>query len=293
MTNSSEDDAARFQNLHFLYRFRSAKTNYFKEELEQAIKNRAIYLSSIETQNDPFDSRPVFQESTLKEVNKALKKQYGNRPVVEESNIMRRFLNKEDRRRALKNLRPGVATAQLLQKAIQDHVRGFRRRAKIGCLSERWDSILMWSHYTNSHSGYCIEYKVSKDLKTPSIGKIPMPVVYSTTRSNLVTMDLMEMINEVKSAESSSINLPYKIIQALLLEKSVDWAYEKEWRVHSMDEKLPGYRKFSWLTATRVILGSNISEKNILSIRSALQQALPLAKAALHATEYKLVLEEV
>ena len=34
---------------------------------------------------------------------------------------------------------------------------------RVVCLSETYDSMLMWSHYARNHTGYCIEYEFNKD----------------------------------------------------------------------------------------------------------------------------------
>ena len=87
-------------------------------------------------------------------------------------------------------------------------------------LSRNWNNSLMWSHYTNSHKGFCIGFNekheffnnyLSEDKDT---SKYTLDVVYSETR----------------------VKIPTQLSQPRLLfepqtTKSVDWRYENEVRV--------------------------------------------------------------
>ncbi len=85
-------------------------------------------------------------------------------------------------------------------------------------LSRRWDSSLMWAHYTNSHKGFCIGFDASNPFfsdynKMEDKDKIFMPVKYSNERIRVPT-EFGEKIN------------PY-----IMLTKSKDWEYEDEERL--------------------------------------------------------------
>ena len=81
-------------------------------------------------------------------------------------------------------------------------------------LSEINDNILMWSHYSESHTGFCIEFGRS-ELNELGNWDHCAPVNYD---ENLPTF---------KPIELPSI----KTVTQILLTKSVLWAYEKEWRI--------------------------------------------------------------
>ena len=72
------------------------------------------------------------------------------------------------------------------------------------CLSSRKDSILMWSHYSKNHEGFCIEYDSRQLAK-----KIALPVIYEEIPENLFNQDNI----------------------SLLFRKYKDWKYENEWRI--------------------------------------------------------------
>ena len=93
------------------------------EHCMDMIINERVYMSSASEFNDPFDSLPAYQRIKLSE--------------------------QEDKwRNAYKN-------AALHQKALER-----QKTVKVACFSERVDSSIMWSHYADSHKGFCLEYKV-------------------------------------------------------------------------------------------------------------------------------------
>ncbi|NTU53972.1 MAG: DUF2971 domain-containing protein [Chlorobiaceae bacterium] len=84
------------------------------------------------------------------------------------------------------------------------------------CFSEVNDKILMWSHYTQGHAGFCIELerKENNDL-----GKWDLcaPVIYNPE-------------NKPLSFTPEEITKPESFTK-IATSKSSHWAYEKEWRL--------------------------------------------------------------
>ncbi|WP_312168276.1 DUF2971 domain-containing protein [Atlantibacter hermannii] len=100
--------------------------------------------------------------------------------------------------------------------AIQNEILSVFKRGVL-CLSRKFDSPLMWSHYANNHKGLCIEYdmeNVSEDM----VKKI----IYGGSRELKVSLiDDWLRHGELKS----------EITDVCLLTKSSDWSYEVEWRM--------------------------------------------------------------
>lgn len=88
----------------------------------------------------------------------------------------------------------------------------------VTCLSESYDSLLMWSHYANNHHGMCVEYELSKIRK--HLGVLPFPVIYSNSKT---------CFNSISPGNSEWYSL--KIIIHSITTKSPEWSYEKEWRL--------------------------------------------------------------
>jgi hypothetical protein len=81
-------------------------------------------------------------------------------------------------------------------------------------LSEINDNILMWSHYSESHTGFCIEFERT-DSNDLGNWDHCAPVMYD---EYLPTFKPIELADK-------------KTVTRILLTKSEFWAYEKEWRI--------------------------------------------------------------
>jgi hypothetical protein len=83
------------------------------------------------------------------------------------------------------------------------------------CLSEINHEILMWSHYTDGHTGFCIEFERSDNNE---LGKWDycLPVTYDATQ--VPSFDYQQLEEKASFAKIASIKAP-------------NWSYEKEWRL--------------------------------------------------------------
>lgn len=89
----------------------------------------------------------------------------------------------------------------------------YREGALISCFTENYNSLLMWSHYSNSHQGYCVKYNFD-DISNYFKSNL-FPVLYSSER-------FKPSIKESGNA-NAVINT--------FIHKASEWKYEKEWRV--------------------------------------------------------------
>lgn len=90
----------------------------------------------------------------------------------------------------------------------------------------------MWSHYTNKHKGFCIEY----DLSKCSVKHIRYfhPIIYNDKRYEIKNKDFwikrflyLHKEDGITIQEAKNIG---DIILASMV-KSLNWEYEKEWRI--------------------------------------------------------------
>ena len=122
---------------------------------------------------------------------------------------------------------------------------------RIGCLSAEHKSPLMWSHYADSHRGFCVEYDFgSPDRATLSL--LPLPVVYSHDRPLVPWYVAFNNTPENIMAANKDILLG-------LLTKDSSWEYEREWRL-LIDTKKPALCQMPKITC--VYLGACISDTN-------------------------------
>ena len=103
-----------------------------------------------------------------------------------------------------------------------------KRFSTIACFSEDVQSILMWSHYADSHKGFALEYDFRPTLTQPLPRAGLFPVVYSDGRydaSAFLTWGMFTILG------IKSINPDILASIKAALYKSKLWEYEKEWRM--------------------------------------------------------------
>jgi hypothetical protein len=124
---------------------------------------------------------------------------------------------------------------------------------KICSFSERVDSMLMWSHYSENHTGFVMEYDFPElgisDIRSRCI----WPVLYD---DNL--FDATAFINEQK--ESGGFNNLFGIIASI--HKAKDWSYEYEWRLILPFSPSDPPLNYAVPKPKSLYLGSKISDEN-------------------------------
>ena len=122
-----------------------------------------------------------------------------------------------------RGIRAGSPMWKQLKGTVSQKIRAFhsnfedlRTKMGIACLSEAYDSLLMWAHYANNHCGMCVEYELLEFNR--QLGFSPVPIVYSNERVRIHTLETLERDIQDLFVES-------------LTSKSPEWSYEKEWRI--------------------------------------------------------------
>jgi len=200
---------------NYIYKFLPPdRLSYFEDEL--------LRITQPADLNDPFECIPILP--TVEETIRLLEGIHNKQIIqIKES----RLLKSEKKEKLLLLERTIKSEITSIRKNIKSNMRDkFRSYATnrineivgILSLSRRWDSSLMWSHYSNSHKGFCLGFssKASyfSDYKDNAAGDILFrPVKYSDLR--------------IKAAVSSD----EKFDSALLITKPKDWEYEEEERL--------------------------------------------------------------
>ena len=197
-----------------------------------------LWAAKPEQFNDPFDcdleiEKYITEEGFLK----ALCQEYGERDqwppnIVQyvDSNFDAdgKFIPEEWDRIQME-------TQQFIQK---------NKNSGVLCLSEGYNSILMWSHYAEKHKGVCFEFSRAADNCLGNIG-ICSPVQYYRLYP---IIDLEQLL----------INRDGRTIGLMMKTKSEEWAYEKEWRLITEED---GNKECLWPgPISRVILGIKIED---------------------------------
>lgn len=102
----------------------------------------------------------------------------------------------------------------VLQDKLNSSMSEVKDSVRVVCLSEVKDSMLMWSHYAQNHTGFCIEY----EFETNDKFDIFLHQVEYTKDRYIVSK------SDISNKKSDWI---YKTTCC----KSDAWSYEKEWRI--------------------------------------------------------------
>jgi hypothetical protein len=152
----------------------------------------------------------------------------------------------------------------------------------ITCFSEKYDSLLMWSHYSNSHTGVCIGFDLQK-LYFNLLEFYPALIKVKYSDRLLRT----EYFRDTHEAISNCFRI-----------KSKCWEYEKEIRILLMNLTLDSSKKifipFNKEAINRIYLGSTIDSETENRIRSLCSRDLPntkIYKMRLEKNNFRLVTE--
>lgn len=168
------------------------------DKLRDTLIKKQIWLSNPLSFNDPFDCTLAIQEDcTPEEAIKAV-----------EATIKLGSYSPEFKRRARAAASQGkIINPEVCAKSWQNTM----RVTGVTCFSATPSNILMWSHYASKHQGVCLGFKgLSRRFGLQR-------VEYCRTMPRVRIIDMMP------SPSSDLVN-------KLLLTKSWDWRYEKEWK---------------------------------------------------------------
>ena len=217
-----------------------------------------VYPSSPLYFNDPYDCEFCIHPDALLEILdrqtyiKILEEQFRQKPKEK-----KKILNTKNIGSTIQQIlrNHGVKLQKSLVNVLQDKLNSSMSEVKdsvrVVCLSEVYDSILMWSHYAQNHTGFCIEYDFEENNM---FYKRLYPVKYTTDRYAISKADMSH----------SNTRWIYKTICS----KSDVWSYEKEWRIVTANfekmglKNLEGKYVFDLKTNIKAFyLGAKIAEK--------------------------------
>lgn len=173
------------------------------------------------------------------------------------------------------------------QKIYDSYINKYIKIHRICSFSKERDSLLMWSHYSEHHKGFCIEYSLDVLPENSLLITQLFPVIYS--RSIYDTKTILEHQGK------DYFNQFMWTLAAIT--KSEDWKYEKEWRLISVS-KTP-IQPFKMPKPTAIYLGTRfdvedplseekrILNKRLLEIIST--KNIPCYKMSLSTTKFELI----
>ena len=263
------------------------------------LKTKTLRFTRPSLLNDPFEVRPFLKtlgneadwfQHFKTQVPLAVDKALDNVPAQVNHLVSRDFLTQ-----GLQSQKPFMV--EIMRQVVGDLVPHMNAEfykqidAVLGILSltEKHDSMLMWSHYGEMHRGIMLGFESAHPFfnrkRSPDDEFFHLrPVAYAHQRPHV---DLLRT-NTLE----------------LFLTKSQDWAYEKEWRmmipIADCQEASPGVHVQSYPPECleMVVLGANSSAEFRQQVVRTLRETDDFAHvrvflAKLHAQEYVLGLSEM
>ncbi|SFM97788.1 Protein of unknown function [Algoriella xinjiangensis] len=303
-----------------LYRYRTCNERNFQTLLEDK-----FLLTKPTLFNDPYDSLlyinrdKIISDLTKNQEDDIVEKLQNDAQFKEEQtqllgkDFVEKYANLEPfksstEKEIFKTAAEKIYT-KFVDQLIDESLKSMRQSSLVACLSEDFESILMWSHYADNHRGFVLNYdfKSRYSIKTKIPGVIAtefadkklFPVRYSDERFDATYYVEFHFIDNYFRSMGLKLNKPFfdkLFYYKILLFKSTNWAYEKEWRIISQtnlnynDEK-PNVNFITDIKPKEILLGSKISnEDRYKLLKISEQKEIPIYQMNLEPfeKEYKL-----
>ena len=151
----------------------------------------------------------------------------------------------------------GKALAELIKIEYDLYCYDLKNRFRVSCFATTPYSQLMWGgSYANCHRGFCLEYTVlPNEERYIDLYHNLFPMIYCKTRPNM-----SEKIVKAKDKEPTLDNL-WDIYFHGVLRKSIDWAYQNEWRLLLLMKRTSNINDYNieFFPITKVYLGNRMS----------------------------------
>ena len=198
-----------------LYKYRSLSGDSFRFS-HDIFMNNELYFPHPDQINDPFDCKipPSFDNLTKKDIEKFVKR-------VDRRIIEAKVGNYDDWKRNF--LATPISTIKERLKSSS-----FKSHQEIGVLSLSGNeaNLLMWGHYADSHKGICIGFDSSElSFAFKEMPLLPERVNYPEDNEypKWYPLDIYNSGQRISMSE--------EMIDQIYFTKSLDWKYEKEWRI--------------------------------------------------------------
>lgn len=200
---------AKSHNITRLYHYRDAHL----ERLTATLRDNRIYCSSPKNFNDPWDCRPYFDPFGIDDPLQRPKwEAYFKKALDKMSDQDRSFFEKVE----------WYKNPELLKRSIEKTTlrveKSNQRLYRIFCLTTQPSSHLMWAHYADKHRGIVLEF--------------------DATTEKLRFARRVEYLDTFPSMGAEAISDRKVLLDTMLLSKSSEWSYEKEYRLLGRDGTL-------------------------------------------------------
>jgi len=201
--------------------------------------NNEIYFAAPIDFSDPFDSKIRYFYPDSEVEREALLTEWVHRMYPNYPHAI------------LKHQVKGTVAAGIeipeMDKACDELASYMQKQSGVFCMTEKKDNILMWAHYADQHTGFCLEFDTNNPLFSRARG-----VIYS---KDLPKQNLVEFL-------TAKVRKP----PLYLVTKAKDWKYEEEWRLADPASG-PGPQEYPAESLAGVIFGCRMNEINRKQIK--------------------------
>jgi hypothetical protein len=175
---------------------------FYAQRLTTTLRDQKIYCSDPAKLNDPWDCKPTYDPASIKTPKN-----------LEEFILWLRSIAKERPEPRIEaafehRLCTDIAYRNQIVEGFSTSNHSMIERRRIYCLTPNPCSPLMWSHYADNHRGICLEFHLGNNVFLNS-----WEVKYSSTYPRWVPHKMKDFA------------------MGMILTKSDEWSYEKEFRV--------------------------------------------------------------
>lgn len=224
------------------------RKHFFKyvtaDTAEKILESGKLLWTAPHLFNDPFDHRITYRFSFTGE--EAARKYYEvqgkiifgpDEPVMVQDKLLgtlslalrKQRLQGAAKEDALKKMREAademVGRLEKYQIELSKVLVEFLAHSRVLCVSETYENVVMWSHYSEKHSGAVIKLNCVNAVDDNFL--IARPVEYTKTFPDFLSVDDWVADHfglKVIDYPNMAFNLAFI--------KHKDWSYEREWRVH-------------------------------------------------------------
>lgn len=186
-------DLIKILNTDLIYKYVDFDTG-----LNKIIKEKSLKFTNPNDFNDPFDCNENLLKHDNNEelINNIFNQSYQNTP-------------RAVRRKVIRQLKNPDSYSEILKKE--------RENFRLSCFSEKYNEVLMWSHYANKHNGICIGFDFPHKYEEQFI------------------LCHVKYLDKIIPLDGNADML--RVILYWLTTKSIRWEYENEIRAISKNKQ--------------------------------------------------------
>lgn len=227
----------------FLFRYRKLEGEQAEKNID-ALKANRLYFSRPQYFNDPYDNLMYINSEQMlqtmhtnwdKGMDSYLKDLKKRNPLM--GLFGEAMWNSDQREEYTRNYDAAV------KKAIKEIRKKTKSNMKIICFSKDCKSMLMWAHYADDYKGFVLVYnktdinnakKFDKKEKILQDRTMLASVEYKNKRIDMTEYIHQYILKYIYPGEldvRGISDLPQNVLREFVLRKSLEWKYEREFRL--------------------------------------------------------------